>query len=37
MTDAEFLGDTTMLLRPDLNFNAKEAYELVRERLIDYL
>lgn len=37
MTDAEFLGDTAMILRPELSFNAKEAYELVRERLIENL
>lgn len=35
MKDAEFLGDTTALLRPDVPYNATEAYELVRTQLIE--
>lgn len=35
MQDAEFLGDTTALLRPDVPYNPKEAYELVRTELIE--
>jgi predicted nucleotidyltransferase component of viral defense system len=35
MQDTEFLGDTTALLRPDEPYNAQEAYELVKARLIE--
>jgi predicted nucleotidyltransferase component of viral defense system len=35
MQDAEFLGDTTALLRPDVPYNPQEAYELVRTELIE--
>lgn len=35
LQDTEFLGDTTALLRPDVPFNAIEAYELVRTLLIE--
>ena len=33
--DEEFLGDTEMLLRPDEKYNPIEAWELVRNRLIE--
>lgn len=35
MADDEFLTDVNPLLRPDVTFNAEEAYRLVYERLID--
>jgi len=35
MKDAEFLGDTTALLRPDVPYNPEVAYQLVRTRLIE--
>jgi predicted nucleotidyltransferase component of viral defense system len=35
MKDAEFLGDTTALLRPDVPYNPQEAYDLVRTQLIE--
>lgn len=35
MEDDEFLGDTMALLRPDVPYNPKAAYELVRTRLIE--
>jgi hypothetical protein len=35
MKDSEFLGDITALLRPELLYNAQEAYELVKEQLIE--
>ena len=35
--DAEFLGDTNMLLRPDEKYNPQEAYELVKNELIEKL
>lgn len=35
MQDAEFLGDTTALLRPDVPYDPQEAYELVRTELIE--
>lgn len=34
MTDSEFLGDTAMLLRPELDFNADTAYNLVQRELL---
>ncbi len=37
IVDDEFLGDTSMLLRPEENFNPEEAYDLVREKLIERL
>lgn len=37
MSDPEFLGDTSMLLRPEINFNAEDAYKLVKEELLDRL
>ena len=37
MTDNEFLGDTAMLLRPELDFNADKAYKLVRRELLEKL
>lgn len=33
----EFLGDTTLLLRPGIVFSPEEAYALVRETLIERL
>ena len=35
MNDAEFLGDTIGLLRPELPFDPIAAYQLVKETLID--
>ena len=35
MLDDEFLGDTTGLLRPEINYNPAEAYELIRTQLIE--
>jgi predicted nucleotidyltransferase component of viral defense system len=35
MTDDEFLGDTQMLLRPDEVYNPQEAWELVKNMLIE--
>lgn len=35
MQDAEFLGDTTALLRPNEKYSQKEAYELIRNALIE--
>jgi predicted nucleotidyltransferase component of viral defense system len=35
MKDAEFLGDTTALLRPDVPYNPQEVYDLVRTQLIE--
>ncbi|MFA5712751.1 MAG: nucleotidyl transferase AbiEii/AbiGii toxin family protein [Bacteroidales bacterium] len=35
--DGEFLGDTNMLLRPDERYDAQEAYQLIREELIEKL
>jgi predicted nucleotidyltransferase component of viral defense system len=35
--DEEFLGDTAMLLRSDEKYNPVEAWELVRNRLIEKL
>lgn len=37
MTDAEFLGDTAMLLRPGQDFNIEEAYKVVYDRLISHI
>ena len=35
--DEEFLGDTEMLLRPDEKYNPVEAWNLVRNQLIEKL
>ena len=35
MQDPEFLGDVSLILRPDINFSPQEAYGLVRETLIE--
>ena len=37
MQDKEFLEDTNLLLRPEDNFNPTEAWELVRNQLIEKL
>jgi len=37
MQDKEFLDDTNLLLRPDDKYNPTEAWELVRNRLIEKL
>lgn len=37
MKNAEFLGDTKTLLRPDEIYDAQEAYSLVKENIIDKL
>jgi len=34
LSDDEFIGDTTALLRPNVSYNPQEAYELVAEILI---
>ena len=37
-TDAEFLGDTELLLRPDADkFDPERAFQMVRETFIDRL
>ena len=35
MQDPEFLGDVSLILRPDIAFSPQEAYGLVRETLIE--
>lgn len=35
MQDPEFVGDTTMLLRPDINYNPNDAYNIVYDTLIN--
>lgn len=35
--DPDFLGDSQLLLRPEISFNPQEAYLVVKERLIDRL
>lgn len=35
MQDDEFLGDTELLLRSEENFNPQEAYELIKNELIE--
>jgi len=37
LTNAEFLGDTNNLLRPDTVYNPVTSYEIVKEKLIDKL
>lgn len=37
MSNDEFLGDTTFLLRPDENYDPEEAYRIVKSQLIDKL
>lgn len=37
MQDAEFIGDTAALIRPDEKYNQEEAYELVRTEIIERL
>lgn len=37
MSDPEFLGDTVGLIRPDLAYNPEDAYQFVKETLIDRL
>ena len=37
MQDAEFLGDTAALIRPDEKYNQQEAFELVRTEIIERL
>jgi len=37
MQDADFLNDSQMLLRPELSFNAVEAYSLIKNKLIGRL
>ena len=37
MTDEEFLGDTAMLLRPEVDFDADTAYKLVLRELLEKL
>ena len=35
MQDPEFLGDVSLILRPEIAFSPQEAYDLVRETLIE--
>ena len=35
MTDMEFLGDTTGLIRSEMAYDPMAAYQLVKEKLID--
>jgi hypothetical protein len=35
--DEEFLGDISMIIRPDENYNPQAAWELVRKELIEKL
>lgn len=37
MQDADFLGDTVNLIRPELTYSSHEAYALVKRKLIDKL
>jgi hypothetical protein len=37
MNDEEFLGDIKGLLRPDLNYNAWDAYHFLKTKLFAYL
>lgn len=37
MQDEEFLEDVTPLLRPEIEFDPREAYPLVYEKLIDWM
>ena len=37
MENDEFLGDTKTLLRPDEEYDAQEAYKIVKEKIIDKL
>lgn len=37
LNNAEFLGDTKTLLRPDEIYDAQEAYKIVKEIIIDKL
>ncbi|MBP5640803.1 MAG: nucleotidyl transferase AbiEii/AbiGii toxin family protein [Victivallales bacterium] len=37
MQDPEFLGDSTMILRPGIYYSPQNAYQLVREALIEHL
>ncbi len=37
MKNSEFLGDTTALLRPDVPYNPRDAYELVSVQLIEHI
>lgn len=37
MADDEFLGDTTGLLRPDINYSPSEAYTLIKTKLLEHI
>ena len=37
IADPEFLGDVSLVLRPDIVFSANEAFGIVREKLIERL
>lgn len=37
MNDPEFIGDTTALLRPEEDWNAQEAYQLIKTELLEKL
>lgn len=37
MADDEFLGDTTGLLRPDVNYNPGKAYTLIKTKLLEHI
>ena len=37
MNDPEFIGDTTALIRPEENWNAAEAYQLINKEILEKL
>lgn len=37
MQDPDFIGDSQLLLRPEISFNPNKAYQFVKENLIDKL
>lgn len=37
MSDPDFLGDSQLLIRPEIRFDPVVAYHVVREKLIDRL
>ena len=37
MQDSEFIGDSTMILRPDIDYSPHEAYKMVRDTFIERL
>ena len=37
INDQEFIGDTIALIRPEENWEAKEAYELIKTEILEKL